>query len=1208
MGAAAESVSVEKEAPSRGAEAGGTQGAAASPGFAFDPFVDRLFGGSPAEPPDSAAGSLAIQRLKAPLMQRAQRLYGNRASQRMVQRAGVIQRQCACGGKCPKCQDEAQKRMLQRSSGAPAPADFGGIPSSHGAPLDAAAREPLETHFNADLSAVRVHTRADDAESANQLQALAYTSGRDIYFAAGMYAPSSSSGRHLLAHEVAHVVQQSSGQEPSIAAKSLHGAKIGAPDDPLEEEAERKAEEFMSGSQPGELSDEEQRRRSDRGVVQRFIQRQSAPAPPASNAPPSPDAGKPPAPQPDAGAPDPTPPKPAAPPTPQGEIVKTLDGVQLVADPVFMRYQLEQLTIQGSSHAPYSFLDRLQHDYDTDEMAGDRAFKQDYEKNQGAVSAGVPRPQEDFDAYDQSKPKELKVIEVVRPIVDDLGSEHAQFISDVEGLAKGTALNTLDANEKEDKAEALRYGITWETIQKPVSDCLAGDCTITETKYSMGGDNPALTGLQSAAKLLLERHQTLDDAKAEMDDAHAEADDGAGVDVYTRREAADKKYQDASKGYEMVRGYLAAKYPILDAFTGDNQNTADLQRLASQKAGPDTAALLGAEIVKRLANIEKVRKGLDNPGDVNVWRLPHVVEIATRQAGADVDPLKKKWIDEKVEYEQPGIWESIALLVLNLVALALAAPTGGASLVVMAGVNAVVAAQHVNDYLMQQALSGTAFDKARALSQDEPSFFWLAVEIVGVAVDFVSAFKAVSAAAKALQEAKAAEDAVRVARETENLKNVARQYGGEEFARRVATEAVEGAGAESKAIKALNLTEDETKLLQAGERELEETGVLAERVTSTGRVKVDNAGRLWACASPCQWARDKFAQELAGDPALEAELSAIEKKAADAAKAGDMAKVAEAENEAVAFTDKVARVRFAPLMKQIRSQFPKLKDLDDGALQRILAKGTQAPQVKGQLLEELVNARMADPAEIASHVPAGVAKRLEQEGVKLEFIPGHEILDANGSMISDGLIGYWKDGEFQIVTFFESKAGGAAARGLRRSWTGIPKAERAGILKEAQTSGLAAFREADQNAAEALSEAAEAVRENKKLTMDLDEVLKQFPDDVEKQWLKLPQGEAGQIRKTTERLGGQLMIRGKMTDVTTVSGTLGKGGTIATGGIPHAVGVLPADVAEKTLEDALKEGGIKSFERMKGVTVTQSELNDMSEQIATMNKGGAPAP
>lgn len=274
MAAAAEPVSLEKEAPSRSSKLSVERATAGIPEAAFDPFVERLFGGGSAVPLDSAAGSLSIHRLKAPVLQRAQRLYGNRATQQMVGSARVLQRQCKCGGTCAKCQEEKEQRALQRSSAAEAPAEFDGIPTTGGEPLNAANRRPLEAHFGADLADVRVHTGSEAADSATKLDALAYTSGRDIYFAPGMYAPASDSGRRLLAHEVAHVVQQSSGKEPTIATKSSRGVKIGAPDDVLEEEAKRKAEEYPAGGKL-EVSHEDERKRREAGnPVQRFVQRQ----------------------------------------------------------------------------------------------------------------------------------------------------------------------------------------------------------------------------------------------------------------------------------------------------------------------------------------------------------------------------------------------------------------------------------------------------------------------------------------------------------------------------------------------------------------------------------------------------------------------------------------------------------------------------------------------------------------------------------------------------------------------------------------------------------------------------------------------------------------------------------------------------------------------------------------------------------------------
>jgi hypothetical protein len=92
-----------------------------------------------------------------------------------------------------------------------APAIVHEVLHSHGAPLDAHARLFFEPRFGFDFSQVRIHTDARAAESARTVNALAYTVGSDIAFAAGQYAPRAASGQRLLAHELAHVAQQTAG-------------------------------------------------------------------------------------------------------------------------------------------------------------------------------------------------------------------------------------------------------------------------------------------------------------------------------------------------------------------------------------------------------------------------------------------------------------------------------------------------------------------------------------------------------------------------------------------------------------------------------------------------------------------------------------------------------------------------------------------------------------------------------------------------------------------------------------------------------------------------------------------------------------------------------------------------------------------------------------------------------------------------------------
>jgi hypothetical protein len=81
--------------------------------------------------------------------------------------------------------------------------------SSPGQPLDSATRAFMEPRFGEDFSRVRVHTDAQAAESASAINARAFTVNRNIVFGSAEYLPASDSGRQLLSHELAHVLQQS---------------------------------------------------------------------------------------------------------------------------------------------------------------------------------------------------------------------------------------------------------------------------------------------------------------------------------------------------------------------------------------------------------------------------------------------------------------------------------------------------------------------------------------------------------------------------------------------------------------------------------------------------------------------------------------------------------------------------------------------------------------------------------------------------------------------------------------------------------------------------------------------------------------------------------------------------------------------------------------------------------------------------------------
>ncbi|HEU4733663.1 MAG TPA: DUF4157 domain-containing protein [Kofleriaceae bacterium] len=117
-----------------------------------------------------------------------------------------------------------------------------GLGGSSGVALPGDARARLEASAGADLSDVRVHTGPASARAADQLGARAFTTGRDIHFAAGQYQPSDPSGAHLLAHEVAHTVQQRGG-----AAGPQTKLAVSEPGDAAEVAADQFADHAVHG-------------------------------------------------------------------------------------------------------------------------------------------------------------------------------------------------------------------------------------------------------------------------------------------------------------------------------------------------------------------------------------------------------------------------------------------------------------------------------------------------------------------------------------------------------------------------------------------------------------------------------------------------------------------------------------------------------------------------------------------------------------------------------------------------------------------------------------------------------------------------------------------------------------------------------------------------------------------------------------------------
>ncbi len=192
------------------------------------PLQRKLAIGSTTDPLETEADQVADQVMK--MSASSPQLRGPAATP-------VLRRKCACeasGAECSECKKKKEEKLMLKAQSSVVPSEA--PPSVHqvlrspGQALDSAARAFFEPRFGADFSRVRIHTDASAAASARSVNALAYTVGNNVVFGAGQYDVGSGDKRRLLAHELAHTLQQS--PEGSGKSAPMLQRQTG---DPLEE-------------------------------------------------------------------------------------------------------------------------------------------------------------------------------------------------------------------------------------------------------------------------------------------------------------------------------------------------------------------------------------------------------------------------------------------------------------------------------------------------------------------------------------------------------------------------------------------------------------------------------------------------------------------------------------------------------------------------------------------------------------------------------------------------------------------------------------------------------------------------------------------------------------------------------------------------------------------------------------------------------------
>lgn len=143
------------------------------------------------------------------------------------------------------------RKLRQKSLSSKQDENTAGIPPivpevlhSEGKPLDSATRNTMESYFNRDFSQVRTHTDTKAARSAEVIDARAYSLGQDIVFGEGAFAPDETEGKKLLAHELAHVTQQT--DESTELPTSPDSLSVGNEADAEEHAAQQAADRMVA--------------------------------------------------------------------------------------------------------------------------------------------------------------------------------------------------------------------------------------------------------------------------------------------------------------------------------------------------------------------------------------------------------------------------------------------------------------------------------------------------------------------------------------------------------------------------------------------------------------------------------------------------------------------------------------------------------------------------------------------------------------------------------------------------------------------------------------------------------------------------------------------------------------------------------------------------------------------------------------------------
>ncbi len=341
----------------------------------------------------------------------------------------------------------------------------------------------------------------------------------------------------------------------------------------------------------------------------------------------------------------------------------------------------------------------------------------------------------------------------------------------------------IEGSQKALDSEKKHYGLEKR-------DAGPGGITYPEKKEQeiaeMGAEAKKLAAFQAKIDDLVKRKESLEYpiTKKEYPDIEVSkyvkptvTQVGTGIKDPAAHKAIVEEMTQVQKAYDIARFSAEARFPILASFKPPD----GLSKLETMAKGDKNAQLntITEELYEKETNIAKLRKEVRTNF---VYKQDSIVGSTKQILGVAPGSLEEAGINfKKDKVESKEFWINLGLALAGIVGgILLAIPTAGSSVAavgvgISAGAGLATIQKGIQEYNIAKAASGNNFDKARCISQQDPSLFWLAVDIIGAVVDIAGATKAFTRAATAIREAsklKNIDEAVEVAHANGGLSGV----------------------------------------------------------------------------------------------------------------------------------------------------------------------------------------------------------------------------------------------------------------------------------------------------------------------------------------------------------------------------------------------------------------------------------------------------